>query len=87
MQGGCEWPRGLCPVIGVGPGEGHGAHAKGVVSAEERERILNGVTALHAEQNAEAAGSAGGDDIGGGEAELEFGWVAGDLTVDGVDQG
>ena len=72
------------PVVGVRPGEGHGADAEAVVSAEEWEGVLDGVAAFDGEKGGEPSCGLGGEDIVGGEAELHLVGVAAELLVDGV---
>ena len=77
---------GVGPVVGVGPGEGHVADAETVVVAQEAEVVLDGVAALDAHQDGELSALVCGEDLVGGEAELQLVGGFADLLKCAVDE-
>lgn len=77
----------ISPFVGVGPGKSHVTGAQGVVSAQECEGALDGVSTLDPHEDRKFASGFGGEDIGGRKAKSKFVRVATDLVQDSVDEG
>ena len=77
--------RGVGPVAVRRVGERHVARAGGVELAQDGERVLDGVAALHADQRGHLAGAMDAHDVVGGVGHLERVGVALGQPVDDVD--
>ena len=74
------------PAVGVGPGERHVAHAEGVVLAQQRDGIFDGVAALDPHQRGKLVFAVGLLDAFGSGDEHHLVGVFGRLLLDGVNQ-